>query len=52
MTASSNFSPRFVAVREVWEQSALAWMVFAGTPSALDGCTLGALVAMCIGSQG
>lgn len=44
MTASSYFSPRFSMVRVVWEGSTLAWMVFTGMPSALDGCTLGALV--------
>jgi hypothetical protein len=30
-------------MRVVWEGSALTWMVFAGPPSAPDGCTFGDL---------
>jgi hypothetical protein len=42
-SASSYFSPMFPAIRVVWEGSAPTWMVFAGPPSAPDGCTFGAL---------
>jgi hypothetical protein len=40
---SSYFSPRFPAMRVVWDGSALTWMVFAGPSSASVGCTFGAL---------
>jgi hypothetical protein len=40
---SSYFSPRFLAMRVVWEGSAPTWMVLAGPPSAPNGCTFGAL---------
>jgi hypothetical protein len=43
MSASSYFSPRFPAMRVVWEGSAPTWMVFAGPSSAPDGCTFGTL---------
>jgi hypothetical protein len=50
-SASSYFSPRLPAMRVVWEESAPTWMVFTGSPSVPDGCTLvGALVPEVEGS--
>jgi hypothetical protein len=41
---SSYSSPRLPAMRVVWEESTLTWMVLTGPSSALDGCTFGTLV--------
>jgi hypothetical protein len=43
MSVSSYFSPRSPAMRVVSEGSAPTWMVFAGPPSAPDGCTFSVL---------
>jgi hypothetical protein len=43
MSASSYFSSRSPAMRVVWVESTTRQMALTGTPSALDGCTFGAL---------
>jgi hypothetical protein len=48
MSAISYFSSRSPAMRVVWEEPPLSRMVLTGTPSALDGCTLGTLACVLV----
>jgi hypothetical protein len=48
MSVSSYFSSRSPAMRVVWGESALSWMVLMVTSSAPHGCTLGTLAGVLV----
>jgi hypothetical protein len=48
----SYFSSRLPAMRVVWEESTLTWMVLTGPSSTPDGCTLGNLVGALVQEVG